>query len=112
MEHTQMTKAPKRIWATGNAHYGSWNSVEVRNADHQVQYIHEDHVDALLKAEREKALREAAAVCSAAIKSYGMMKPGKPDQYASREAQIVAKGFARLIEQDIEALIEKDATDG
>ena len=33
-----------------------------------------------------------------------MMKPGKPDVYASREAQIVAKGFVRLVEEDIRAI--------
>jgi hypothetical protein len=31
--------------------------------DTDVEYIRADHVDALLKAEREKALREAAEVC-------------------------------------------------
>lgn len=62
---------------------------------------------------REDALREAAAaVCPKAIKNYGIMKPGKPDKYASREAQIVIKGFARLIQEDILALIEKDKTNG
>lgn len=60
----------------------------------------------LIKAIRNEVLEEAARVCPNAVRNYGMMKPGKPDQYASREAQIVAKGFARLIEEDIRALKE------
>lgn len=112
-----MSEAPERIWTCSHlGEYGRYYpeavEAEGEHGGTAVEYIRADHVDALLKAEREKALREAAEVCPAAIKSYGMMKPGKPDQYASREAQIVAKGFARLIEQDILALIEKDATDG
>ena len=58
------------------------------------------HIEAAVR----RALEAAASVCPAAVKNYQMMKPGKPEVYASREAQIVAKGFARLIEEDIRAL--------
>lgn len=73
------------------------------------------HMDAMLTEAHEEGkaegLKEAAAIVSQVIQAYAMMKPGKPDQYASREAQIVAKGFARLIEEEILALIPtvKDA---
>lgn len=85
---------------------------DMKRFETDVEYIRADHVESLLKAEREKTLREAAAISPKSIRNYGMMKPGKPDQFASREAQIVAKGFARLIEEDILALISEDATDG
>lgn len=60
---------------------------------------------------KAEGLKEAAAIVPQVIQAYALMKPGKPDQYASREAQIVAKGFARLIEEEILALIPtvKDA---
>lgn len=115
-----MTKAPERIWLTGfvKDEYGAkLGRGTISDLDHGAnpdypEYTRSDIVDALLKAEKEKTLREAAAIAPKAVQNYGMMKPGKPDQYASREAQIVAKGFARLIEEDILALVSKDKTDG
>ena len=116
-----MSEAPKEIVA--GVDYENFNGTRLRMGCVTVgtdgvpmpfdptHYIRRDIHRALLKAEREKALREAAGVCPNVIKSYDMLKPGKPDQYASREAQIVAKGFARLIEEDILALIS-DKTDG
>lgn len=105
-----MSDAPEQIWADPD-HWIEGPPLSDLASQGYTEYIRADHVDALLKAEREKALHEAAAICPTAIKSYDMLKPGKPNQFASREAQIVAKGFARLIEEDILALISKDKTD-
>jgi len=57
------------------------------------------------------AYEEAADVCPNTIKSYGIMKPGKPDQFASREAQMCARGFVRLVEEDIRALATDEERD-
>ena len=57
-----------------------------------IHYIRRDIHRALLKAEREKALREAAAV--------------------SREIADQYVGYMSRIEKAILAIIEKDATDG
>lgn len=50
-----MSKAPKRIWTTGNDHTGSWNNHEI---DHlpQAEYLRAD-----LHAELVKAADELAA---------------------------------------------------
>ncbi len=58
-------EVPERIWASTGLYYdyvqdwseGSWGLEGLG-----VEYIRADHVDTLLKAEREKALREAAEV--------------------------------------------------
>lgn len=54
-----MSETPEQIWAwpEGMPIYCSGTNPTQRQA---VEYIRADHVDALLKAEREKALREAA----------------------------------------------------
>ena len=67
-------------------------------------------IDALLKAEREKAMRDAAEVCTNIIKNYDVMEPGKPDQFASLKTQKAAKGMVSLARQDILALISEGAT--
>lgn len=107
-----MSDAPEKIWAApdtqsgwAEANAGDWPS-PLNKGD--TPYIREDVAQAMAAKAREDALREAAAIVPQTIKTYGMMKPGKPDQYASREAQIVAKGFARLIEEEILALIDGD----
>ena len=69
-------------------------------------------IDALLKAEREKALREAVEVCTNVIKNYDVMEPGKPNQFASLKIQKAAKGMVSLTREDILALITKDADNG
>jgi len=56
----------------------------------------------------QTALEMAADTCPYAIKSYEMLKPGKKDQFASRESQIVARGFVRLVEEDIRAIRVED----
>lgn len=61
-------EVPERIWASTGLYYdyvqdwseGSWGLEGLG-----VEYIRADHVDTLLKAEREKALHEAAEVCFA-----------------------------------------------
>lgn len=57
-----MSDAPERIWAwpEGMPIYCSRTNPTQRQA---VKYIRADNVDALLKAERKRALRDAAEVC-------------------------------------------------
>lgn len=109
--------APERIWAWPSMREndllsGMWRNWDALIASDAVTYIRADHVDTLLKAEREKALREAAEVCTNVIKNYDVMEPGKPDQFANLKTQKAAKGMVSLARQDIEALISEDATDG
>ena len=61
-----MSEAPEQIWAVhwnteGAVMNGAWADT-IRHFGGGVEYIRADHVDALLKAEREKALREAASL--------------------------------------------------
>ena len=56
-----MSEAPERIWAQKEAFSDDWDAGTFCTvSDGGVGYMRADHVDALLKAEREKALREAA----------------------------------------------------
>ena len=57
-----MSEAPQRIWAFAPDIFDNcslWQDMPSPAGD-TIEYIRADHVDALLKAEREKALREAA----------------------------------------------------
>lgn len=98
-----MSDAPEKIRtnAAGNAivtPHPVW--------DTDVEYIRADLAQAMVAKAREDALREAAEICTNVIKSYDVMEPGKPGQYASLKTQKAAKGMVSLARQDIEALIE------
>ena len=59
-----MSEAPERIWAFAPDIFDNcslWQDMPSPAGD-TIEYIRADHVDALLKAEREKALREAASL--------------------------------------------------
>lgn len=59
-----MNDAPERIWAQKEAFSEDWDAGTFCTvSDGGVGYIRADRIEALLKAEREKALREAAEVC-------------------------------------------------
>ena len=93
-----MSEAPERIWAQKEAFSDDWDAGTFCTVcDGGAEYIRADHVDALLKAEREKALREAAGVCERirTQKTNGPMPERAGFDY----------------EQSILDLIEKDATD-
>lgn len=64
-------------------------------------------LDAMLKAEREKALREAAEICTNIAKNYSVMKPDQVT-YEPLRVQEAAKSMVRLAREDILALIKKD----
>ena len=58
-----MSEAPERIWAQKEAFSDDWDAGTFCTVcDGGAEYIRADHVDDLLKAEREKALREAASL--------------------------------------------------
>ena len=57
-----MSEAPERIWTYAGA-FKMWRSDYPSHANNPVEYLRADHVAEMLKAEREKALREAAAIC-------------------------------------------------
>ena len=103
-----MTEAPERIWAVhwnteGAVMNGAWADT-IRHFGGGVEYLRADHVDALLKAEREKALREAAEVAGVKPIKGGRGVSG-PHHAGLRDGRSEAK---RLIL----ALISEDATDG
>ena len=86
-----MSEAPEEIWTCSHlGEYGRYYpeavEAEGEHGGTAVKYFHEDHVTAMLKAEREKALREAA--------------------------ETVDRVGPRISGDTILALIEKDATDG
>ena len=62
-----MSEAPERIYLDGDVEVGDGMFPRCFEnpkyaSEPPVEYIRADHVDALLKAEREKALREAASL--------------------------------------------------
>lgn len=62
-----MSEAPERIYLDGDVEAGDGMFPRCFEnpkyaSEPPVEYIRADHVDALLKAEREKALREAASL--------------------------------------------------
>lgn len=112
-----MSEAPERIYLDGDVEAGDGMFPRCFEnpkyaSEPPVEYLRSDHVADMLKAEREKALREAAEVCTNIIKNYDVMEPGKPDQFASLKTQKAAKGMVSLARQDILALISEAATDG
>lgn len=60
-----MSEAPERIWAWPMGMPVYCSSADPKSQRDATPYIRADRVDALLKAEREKALREAAKNLSA-----------------------------------------------
>ena len=63
-----MSEAPERIWTCSHlGEYGRYYpeavEAEGEHGGMAVEYLRADHVAEMLKAEREKALREAAAIC-------------------------------------------------
>ena len=83
-----MSETPERIWAYAGA-FRMWREKYPEHVKSPTEYIRADHVDAMLKEEREKALREAAVICN---QSYG--------------------GSIGDVHKAILALIEKNSTDG
>lgn len=106
-----MSEAPERIWAQdaepSECHYigGGWWDEECGTVQypHIVEYIRADHVDTLLKAEREKTLREAAEVAGVKPRRGGKPVSG-PHHAGLRDGREEAK---RLVL----ALISKDKSD-
>lgn len=99
-----MSDAPERIWAWEYKGNSPWGPVKpdldvVKNG---AEYIRADRVDALLKAEREKALREAAEVAGVKPRRGGKPVSG-PHHAGLRDGREEAK---RLVL----ALISKDDT--
>lgn len=63
-------------------------------------------LDAMLKAERAKVLKEAEEICTNIIKNYDVMKPdGKT--YEPLRVQRAAKGMVKLAREDIRALAQE-----
>ena len=98
-----MSKDHRRYYAVYNragVHIGLWSDgriaakVAAENPGNTIEeYIRADHVDAMLKAEREKALREAASLSWLCFHRCDV------------EVDVVTA-------EDILALISEDATDG
>ena len=86
-----MSEAPERIWVSQCGKALVHNYMKRFKTD--VEYIRADHVDAMLKAEREKALREAASLSWLCFHKCDV------------EVDVVTA-------DDILALISEDATDG
>lgn len=73
-----MSEAPEQIWAFAPDifdNYSLWQDMPSPAGD-TIEYIRADHVDALLKAEREKVLREAAGLNGWWL---GINPAGEPD---------------------------------
>lgn len=87
-----MNDAPERIWAEP----GMPGYLDKPHILYTVEYIRKDHVDALLKAGRERALREALDII------------GMYDENAtcSECCDVTA------INEAVTAIISKDKTDG
>lgn len=99
-----MTEAPERIWAYAGA-FRMWREKYPEHVKSPVEYLRADHVDALLKAERDNALREAAEKAGEA--AVNVLLRHEPDASALRRqtANQAAKTF-------ILALISEDKTNG
>ena len=91
-----MTESPERIWAYAGA-FRMWREKYPEHVKSPVEYLRADHVADMLKAEREKALREAAEKVA---DLYGEYSEGVP--YCDRDEAVAV----------IEALISEDKTDG
>ena len=87
-----MTEAPERIWAYAGA-FRMWREKYPEHVKSPAEYIRADHVADMLKAEREKALREAASLSWLCFHRCDV------------EVDVVTA-------EDILALISEDKTDG
>ena len=102
-----MSEAPERIWTYAGA-FKMWRSDYPSHANNPVEYLRADHVDAMLKAEREKAIPVAASL-AAAISL--LERGGKVAAPSNKMFEQMLKDYRRSLD-DFRALIEKDATDG
>ena len=108
-----MSEAPERIYLDGDVEAGDGMFPRCFEnpkyaSEPPVEYLRADHVDAMLKAEREKAIPVAASL-AAAISL--LERGGKVAAPSNKMFEQMLKDYRRSLD-DFRALIEKDATDG
>lgn len=114
---------PEKLWCWNlQTEKGGWDKgwggysrpeprypLDERERNTGAEYVRADIVETTVKDVREKALREAAEICTGIIRDYDVMKPdGKT--YEPLRVQKAAKGMVRLARQDILALIQVSAS--
>ena len=96
---------PHEIWADLD-HWIEGPAASDLRAQGYMKYIRSDHVADMLKAEREKALREALTACDKALSDMQAANPNRHD------ALPYIEDGCEACKDAIEALISEDKTDG
>ena len=106
-----MSEAPERIYLDGDVEAGDGMFPRCFEnpkyaSEPPVEYLRADHVADMLKAEREKALREALTACDKALSDMQAANPNRHD------ALPYIEDGCEACKDAIEALISEDKTDG